>query len=148
MNRRLLTLGVSAAIAASAVLTGCGTETVSSGSAPASAAPSTPAPSTSAPGATTMVQAIQSSVGVTDQGRTVTVSATVGGCRVPHLVPQETSQTVTLTVRITSNRKPGQMCPDFAKLTPVSAKLKAPLGDRTVIDGADGHHLRAHDTKS
>ncbi|MFJ6213854.1 hypothetical protein ACIQGZ_11065 [Streptomyces sp. NPDC092296] len=49
-----------------------------------------------------------------------------------------------VTVRVvTSGRAPdGQVCPMIAKYQPVSAELSRPLGDRTVVDAADGRALK------
>ncbi len=145
MNGRLLTIGVATAIAASAALTGCGSKTVTQGAAPIHVNPSTPAPSTSA-GGTMTKEAITKPVGVSDQGRTLTVSTTTGGCKTAQLVAHESTASVTLTVEVTDHHKPGQMCPDLARLTQVHAQLAAPLDQRHVFDGATGKQVPTRTT--
>jgi hypothetical protein len=80
---------------------------------------------------------------VTAQDRTVTAQAVVGGCRTAKLLSQETPSTVTLTVLVTDNQRPGEMCSALARIAPVTTALKAPLGTRTLIDGATGRQLPA-----
>lgn len=144
MNGRLLTLGIAATIAAGTVLTGCGSETAQPASAPNSVNPATPSPSTVPSGGTMTRQPITKTVAVTGQGRKVTVSTVTSGCKTAKLVPRESTASVTLVVEITDHRKPGEMCPDLAKLTQVSAMLKAPLDKRQVFDGATGKQVRTH----
>ncbi len=143
MNGRLLTLGVTAALAAATVLTGCGSKTVSQpSSAPMSVNPTSPSPSTGPAGPVTR-QPITKPVTVGGQGRTLTVSATTTGCKSDTLVAHESTASVTLIVEVTSHHKTGQMCPDFAKLVRISTTLDAPLGKRQVFDGATGKKLAA-----
>lgn len=145
MNGRLLSLGVASAIAVSAVLTGCGTKTVTQSS-PSSvtAKPVTPTPSASSGGRTTKVP-ITKKVAVAGKDRTLTVPTFTSGCKTVKLVAGEAAASVTLTVVMTDHHKPGHMCPAFAKLTKVSTTLKAPLGDRKVIDATTGKQLTIAD---
>ncbi len=140
MNGRLITLGVTAVLAAATVLTGCGSKTVSQpSSAPMSRNPATPsAPATGGP---VTRQPITHPVTVGDSGRTLTVSATATGCRTDELVAHESSASVTLIVQVTDHRKTGQMCSDMARLTRISTTLDAPLGKRQVFDGASGKRV-------
>lgn len=145
MNRRLLPLAAGAALAASLVLTGCGTQTVTTkpGSAPASINPSSPAPRGGGSGAMVKVQPIGTPVQVTDGGRHLVVSTETGGCKHAALVAHESSASVTLTLQVTDRHTAGQMCPQFMKVTKVTANLASPLGDRTLFDAAGGKKLTA-----
>lgn len=143
MNRRLLVLGVATAVVAGTVLTGCGSKTVSQGSAPISVNPTSPAPSADPSGGKVTKEPITKPVAVSNQQRTLTVTAVLGGCKSAELVPHESTASVTLVVQVTDTRKPGQMCPDIEKLTPVSTTLKAPLDQRKIFDGATGKQVAA-----
>ncbi|MBY8887639.1 hypothetical protein K7472_22765 [Streptomyces sp. PTM05] len=146
MNGRLLSLGA-AALVAGAVLTGCGTKTVSTGT---GSAPMSPGPSHSASSAPsggtgkTVKQAIAAPVAVSGQDRKLTVTTSVGGCKHAQLLSQETAGKVTLTLEVVNTQKPGQMCPDFVKDAPVSTTLKAPLDHRQVVDATTGKTVTTH----
>lgn len=149
MKKRPLVPAAAATVAVGALLAGvsaCGTATTTGNAAnqPAShVSPSTSigpgGPMRPAPTPKTGTQPINQPV--TAQDRTVTAQAVVGGCRTAKLLSQETSTTVTLTVVVTNNQKPGEMCSTLARIVPVSTTLKAPLDARTLIDGATGKHL-------
>lgn len=145
MNGRLLSLAAGASLAASLVLTGCGTQTVAQkpGGAPASINPTTPAPKGNGSGAMIKLQPIGKSVQVAANGRTLTVSTETGGCKRATLVAHESSASVTLALEVTDHHAAGQMCPQFVKITKVTADLKAPLGSRTVFDADGGKKVAA-----
>jgi hypothetical protein len=127
---------------AGAVLTGCGSKTVQTRSAPISVNPSSPSPSVNPAGGTMTKAAITKPVNVSGQDRTLTVSTVTSGCKTAALVSHESTASVTLVVEVTDHRKPGEMCPDMAKLARVSTTLKAPLDKRQVFDGATGKQVR------
>ncbi|MDF2258213.1 hypothetical protein [Streptantibioticus ferralitis] len=147
MNGRLLALAATAAIAASAALTGCGHTTVSPASGSVSSSPVGSQHSTSAPSGDTTGQPkdqpITKQVTVASDGRTLHTEAVRGGCETVALQAKESASDVTLTVQVTKHQKVGQMCPDIAQLTTVSTTLKAPLDSRKLLDGATGKQLPA-----
>jgi hypothetical protein len=144
MNGRIIPCAGAALLAASLLLTGCGSQTVGDkpGSAPASI---NPTPSASGHGTTTgtmiKIVPIDAAVQVSADGKKLTVSTETAGCQSAQLVPKESSASVTLTLQIRQQHKAGQMCPQFEKPTKVTADLKAPLGQRTVFDRSSSKKL-------
>ncbi|MDI5967225.1 hypothetical protein POF50_010935 [Streptomyces sp. SL13] len=145
MNGRLLPLAAGAVMAASLVLTGCGSQTVTQkpGAAPASINPTTPAPKGGGSGAMIKLQPVGRSVRVAADGKQLQVSTDTGGCKKAKLVAHESSASVTLSLEVTDHHSAGQMCPQFVKVTKVTVELKAPLGSRSVFDADGGKKVAA-----
>ncbi|MCQ4083739.1 hypothetical protein NGB36_24880 [Streptomyces sp. RB6PN25] len=154
MKKRPLAPTAAATLAAGALLTGvsgCGHSTTAGSAAGQPASHVSPGRSIGpggpmqmpTGGPKTSKQPINQPVTLAAQDRTVTAKAVVGGCRTAKLVSQETLTAVTLTVVVTNNQKPGEMCSTLAKIVPVQTTLKAPLDSRKLIDGATGKQLPA-----
>ncbi|MZE78625.1 hypothetical protein GTY57_16915, partial [Streptomyces sp. SID5475] len=73
-------------------------------------------------------------------GRKLTVRFWGGVCTDYELSAESTEQRV--TVRITGTEKePGRACVKMAKMMKETVELKEPLGDRRVVDAADGERV-------
>ncbi|MEV6011600.1 hypothetical protein AB0M29_32890 [Streptomyces sp. NPDC051976] len=75
-------------------------------------------------------------------GSTLTVTFTGGLCSNYTVTAQETDSQVRVSI-LSREKKPGMMCPMIAKVFSQTVQLKKPLGDRKVVDAADGQTLLA-----
>ncbi len=113
------------AVAMLAGLTGCSVR---------GAGPGVPAVTRKAP--------ITRPVGVSGDGRVLTVTVESGGCDgLPRLKVSETAGNVLLTAWITTRTGPDAVCPAVARAGRSRAVLRTALGRRTVTDAASGHRL-------
>ncbi|MFD7165922.1 hypothetical protein [Streptomyces violascens] len=78
---------------------------------------------------------------VTVQGRTITTTTEVGGCQSARLTAQENGKSVSLTLKVRSTRKSGEVCPAYIGLSPVSTTLPQPVGSRSLLDATTGSTL-------
>ncbi|MER6029601.1 hypothetical protein [Streptomyces sp. NPDC001851] len=82
-------------------------------------------------------------ISVSQDGRTVSVGATGGGCLTPRLSAREATAALTLTIEVVTRQDPGQVCTANVELVPLKVTLTRSLGGRTIIDGATGRPVTA-----
>ncbi len=80
--------------------------------------------------------------GLSVQGRTVSTTATVGGCGAARLTSRESESTVSLTLKVRSTGKEGRPCPTYIARLQISTTLREPVGHRSVVDATTRATLR------